>query len=419
VDFQCSTVAEVYHELAEFCRGLRRDVAMECNPTGIWGENSAYMRSVDHARLLPAGQFFWDESPNPYGLLRNGALSTNIRSMKLGQTLGNRTFYYSHHGGDHAAQIRAAEGLAFNGGCLGRIVDLDGDRPLSPEALQPYVRLLNRRPEWFVGTRSMARVAVYRHFASLAFNSLDPHLQAILAEQTLLQHHVAFDLACSLREIRHRALIVPGMECLSSEEIDAMRSFARSGGQVLLIGSAGHYDEWRRERPACPFGLRDGPSAARRIGRGSIRRLPALRLPAGGPALDDRAVWDTWYRVVDARFWRLPANAPVLLRALGRRSGGTCLLDVNAPATTVVEPRLTADGASVVIHIINYHKPATNRPLRFRLSDCAPPSRVMLINPHDAEPLAVRCAQTSGGLRFAVPNRNVYSVVVLEQTRIL
>ena len=122
---------------------------------------------------------------------------------------------------------------------------------------------------------------------------------------------------------------------------------------------------------------------------------------------------------MDGRFWRRPANAAVLLRALGRRPGDACPLDVNAPATTAVEPRLTTDGAAVVIHIINYREPASGQTLRFRLCGCAPPSRIMLITPHDAAPLAARVARTSGGLRFTVPNRHVYSAVVLEQTRIL
>jgi hypothetical protein len=337
IDYRCRCVARSYEKLAEYCRSLHPDIALECNPTGIWGENSAYMRSVDHARLLPAGDFFWDESPNPHGLLENGALSTNIRSMKLGEATGNRTFFYVR--GDDAEKGRLmGEALAFNRGCLGMVCFLDGDRAGQAESCRAYVDFLQRNREEICSGRSLAQVAVYRNFASLAYDSWSPHLQTILAEQALLQNHIPFDFIFDLeRAGGYEALVVAGMQCMSDSEIDQIRQLAASGTNVVLCSAAGRCDEWQRPRPEQPL---------RHLA--NIKTMDRLKPPARAPDKSDRRIWDDYYRVVDARFWGLPENEAELVRDLPTP------IRTNLPSTTVVEPRVVPDKDLVLVHIINY-----------------------------------------------------------------
>ncbi len=397
VRFRCAMLADRYRQLTDFCRSINPAVVIECNPTGIWGENTAYIRGVEHAALLPSGSFFWDESPNPYGLLENGALCTHLRTMKLGEPLNNRVFFYAR------SELTLAEGLAFNGGCLGMIGHLRGDHLQNVHPRYPdYRALVQAHPDLFCRSRSLARVAVYRNFASLAWNSVEPHLQAILAEQTLLEAHIPFDILATLKAVDYRVLILPGMECLTREELAALRAFVTGGGTVILTGDAGTYDGWRRR-------LTDNPFAG--LPEDRVIRLPALQLPGTAPSLADRVVWDDFYRVIDGRFWLRPANEHVLLDALKRMPGDPLTpVTVRAPRTTLIEPRQGADGR-LLIHIIPCDARRQGARLTFHVSAQTGGDAFVLLVPGRAEQ-PIRCERNATGINFSLALNAAYGVVV-------
>ena len=418
VAFRCQTLTDAYRDLGAYARSLEPDMAIECNGTGIWGENAAYMRSVDHARLLAHGHFFWDESPNPYGRQPNGALATNVRSMKLGQTTGNRVFFYAAHGTPHDAGTRMGEALAFNGACLGMVTGLDGDELPGAEVARPYIRFLHDHPDLFCDTESVACVAVYRSFASLAFDAWEPHVQAILCEQALLESHVPFDLVFDLSGLCHRVLILPGTPCLADDQIDAVRQYARMGGHAILIGEVGRRDTWRRRRPQWPFepdlAGADGWVAC---GQGALVRMPELTLPDHAPCKEDRAVWDTYYPVVDGRFWLVPPNTPDLIARL-RDVGADRLgpMRVDAPGTTIVEPRRMRDGVGVVVHIINYDEASLGKPITIDLDHDSRGVTVAHMVP-GAPTRSVQPDSSSDGCAIVLDNDAVYSLVVIRTNR--
>jgi len=397
IDFKCRALADSYSALSEYCRSLNPELAIECNPTGIWGENAANMRCVDHSRLLPHGHFFWDESPNPYGLQPNGALPTSIRSMKMGEALGNRIFHYCFHGSEETSQIRMGESLAYNGGCLGMVSFLQGDTIPAAAQCKPFVDFLYKHPELFVNTRSIAQVGVYRNFASLAYNAWEPHLQAILAEQILLQNHIPFDLLFELNELPP-VVLVPGMECLSAEELAILSNHAETRGTVIFIGKAGYFDEWRRKRPSAP---------AEKL-NDQFKLLPELELPDSAPKKDDRQVWDDFYKVVDGRFWVLPKNAEVLIDAL--EDAGINRLSVDAPPTTFIEPRMLAEDDKLIIHVVNYDTSKLGGKISINISG-------QKINEADVlSPLkdGINCQllSNSAGATISIDNDAIYSLIV-------
>lgn len=404
VDFRCQTLADSLRDLAAYSRSLNPRILIDTNPTGIWGENTASMRSVDHARLLPHGHFFWDESPNPHGLLPNGALPTLARSMKMGETLGNRVFFYCFAGNQYEADVKMGEALAFNNGCLGMVASLEGDKlPLSAMC-RPFSRLLHDHPNLFCGTRSLARVAVYRNFSSLAFNAWEPHVQTLLAEQTLLQSRIPFDLVFGLATLRQRLLVIAGLECMSDEELRAINAYRRRGGHVILIGDVGQCDAWRRLRRVSPFDpVSDGEN---------LIRVPALALPKSAPSKDERAVWDNFYKVVDGRFWGLPANADVLLDVLSEKRFRTLrVVETTAGLNTLIEPRRLAGGRGVVVHVINYDKDTLGR-----MEEIAIPARragrvERLIPGRRSEILTPE--RRRGRLCVSFMNDSVYSLLVI------
>lgn len=420
IDFRCRVVADTYAALARYGRSFKKDLVIECNPTGIWGENSAYMRSVDHTRLLPHGDFFWDESPNQHGLRKSGALVTHVRSMKMGEALGNRCFFYQ------TSEVKCAEALAFNRGCLGTIVyagevgELDalaswtGDAIHVSEVSLRYARFLNEHGEFYRGTRSLARVAVYRNFESLAFNSHEPHLQSILLEQTLLQNHIPFDYAFDLDRLRWPVLALAGMECLAEEEIARIVRFVEHGGGVVLVGSCGRFDRWRREYSRWPFAQWLMGAKTARVGRGWMLAFPELALPRGAPSQADREIRDSFYAVVDGKFWMLPGNGARLVAEMRKASCQPLApLESRADRNTLIEPRLSADGRTVLIHLVNYGGVGKRRDVSLTLPGDWPVTALCQHIP------GIKAAHLSfqrhdGGLRCAVPNSMVYSLVVAE-----
>jgi hypothetical protein len=272
---------------------------------------------------------------------------------------------------------------------------------------------LRERPERFCETRSMARIAVYRNPVAMVFNSLEPQLQAILAEETLLEHHLPFDIILNLKNVEYGALIVPGIECLSTDEVARLMAYAQGGGRLILVGDAGRYDDWRREWAKPPFDDGGKMHKPTPCGKGWIVKIPALQLPARAPAPHQRAVWDEHYKVIDARFWILPRNARTLLDALGDVTvGGVTPIQVLAPRTTIVEPRRAKDGATVYIHIIRYADKRRNEKLTIRMQEAKPVRTVSFISPGEKErPLLYR--QNKGAISFSVVPRGPYALVAV------
>jgi len=397
VNFRCHILADRYRQLAEFSRTINPDVSIECNPSGIWGENTAYMRGVHHAALLPSGEFFWDESPNPYGLLENGALCTHLRTMKMGEPLGNRVFYYSA-----LTEHALAEGLAFNRGCLGMVAGVEEDTPTGNAArCRAYTRLVSEYPDLFCRTKSMARVAVYRNYSSFAWNSVEPQLQAIFAEQTFLENHIPFDIISRLDNLSYRAIILPGTECITRKEVARLKAFVARGGCLILTGSAGKYDGWRRELPRNPF-------AEIRSGKGRVVLLPALETPSSAPPLDKRVVWDSYYRVIDARYWLLPRNADQLLRALKNAGVNAAPCSVKAPRMTAVEPRMAEDG-TLVLHVLHYDAKTLKEKIGFSCETSQTVAGVSLLSPGKKEK-AVPFMMHGKTIVFSVVTDGVYGL---------
>ncbi len=408
IHFRCHTLATRFAEMADFCRSLNPQISIESNPTGIMGESSQYLRGVDHARILPHCDFFWDESPNPFGVLENGAICTHIRSMKMGEPSGSRAFSYG------SADLRMAEGLAFNRGCLGMAAGMHGDTlHIENPHFQDYARLLYAKPDVFCAARSMAQIAVYRNFPSFAYNTVEPVLQAILAEETLLEYHIPFDIILTLDDLHHRLLLLPGTESLAQEEIDRITAFVQQGGTLVITGETGNYDNWRRARPTNPFDTLLAGANEAAIGQGMLIRVPALELPDAAPSLADREVWDGYYQVIDARYWLLPRNAEALVEALRRDDfSALCPVTVHAPRTTFVEPRIAADGQAVYIHVINYQPDPTARELVFAVAGDFAQSRVIHTVPGRQDHV-LPSAFGEGQRYFVLDNRSTYSLLTL------
>ncbi len=256
LDFTCQSLADSYRDMARCARTLRKDVLVECNPTGP-GERIT--PPVDHGRLLQGGEAFWDESVD-VGYSK-GQLKTRIRTYKVARRMDNMAFCYVN------TALQMAESMAFNLDCLGALFEFEyGDihvrrKPIPPCA-KPYTEFFHRHRDVLRDASVVADVAVLRSFPSQVFAEPQHPARTGRVEQALIEHRVCFQIIYDqhLADLsRYRVLVLAGCPAMSDAQIARVRSFVKSGGRLCVWGPIATHDEWMRPRPSA--GLGDLPAA--------------------------------------------------------------------------------------------------------------------------------------------------------------
>ncbi|MEB2363089.1 MAG: beta-galactosidase trimerization domain-containing protein [Bryobacteraceae bacterium] len=428
-DFRCHDLADYYGKLAAHIRSLNPNVIVELNPHGINGSNRAFLSGVDHARLVQHGSVFWTEEANDAEVDPQGILVSKIRSLKVGRSLNRTVFIKCRFVNDPSTRVagssyklRMAEAMAFNRNCLG-----DVGKPLDvyemPEAARSFVRFYHEQNRLFQGTRNVADVAVLRSFASMAYNSVEPHRDTMLIEQVLIQNKVPFDIIFD-QQIenlgRYKAVILGSQECLPEKAIEKIREYVRNGGGLVATGHTSLFTDWRRVRREYALSdvlgirLRTGrelPMAQRRaFGKGRAAYIPTV---VAAKPLPPASTWGT--RGFDRRFWHLPRNAEEIMVALRYAAGSAFSVEfTGAPLTTVAELTEQAAGTRI-LHWINYKRGAVVPPVEVTMA--VPEGRkvggVEAISP-DREGWQVLEFQTEGGrIRFRMPQLETYNLAVV------
>jgi hypothetical protein len=345
LDFRCQKLADHYQELASFIRRMNSEVAVEINPHGITGVNRAWESSVDFARLLPHVDFFWCEDGNPAGITEQGALVSNIRSYKLARAFGNTVF-----NGIGNSVLMMAENLAFNPHLLTR----------PSLTLKPFVDFyLNHYDECYRDTESVANVAIFRNFPSMAYNNFDTYQSTILFEQSLLQGHIPFDLVYEphLEDLsKYDVLVLANQESMSQDEIDLIDVFVKGGGALVATENSSQFTEWRRRRPA--LGLEgilgvSNPDEVQSVIKNEAELsqgrtvyvpviVPSINRPSSAPMTN--------------RYWKTPRNHQELLNCVIWAAKDQLPFRVEAPSTTIVELTRQRAVPRMTLHFVNYEE---------------------------------------------------------------
>jgi hypothetical protein len=371
LDFSCRSLADSYQEMSRYARTLRKDILIECNPGG---PGNSIQPPVDHGRLLPGGEAFWDEGRRPG--YRDGQLYTRIRTYKVARRRSNMAFAYV------TTPLEMAESMAFNLDCLGcicwfeygQIVTTPGSQAaLSPE-MASFVRFFHGRRDLFRDANVVADVAVLRSFPSQVFAGPEYAGLTHRVEQALIDDHVCFQIIYDqqLDDLRrYRALVLAGCVALSDRHIQSIRQYVASGGRVCIIGPAATHDEWMFPREAAAFD--DVPAA--RVGQtardGEV--LTAIR--------------------------RLCKDRPALRVRSGSGLGS----------------ELTEQSSRQLVHLVNYRPdPMLNVGVSVRLPDRGQPTRVMLVGPERPNDLALPFELRDGYVEFRIPEVKVYGIALVE-----
>lgn len=371
LDFCCQSLADSYRDMGLYARGLRKDILIECNPGG---PGDRIQPPVDHGRLLPAGEAFWDESRRPG--YRNGQLATRIRTYKVARRMDNMAFAYA------ISPLEMAESMAFNLDCLGcicwfeyaQVVAQPGSKePLSAD-LAPFIKFFHARRDLLREAEVVADVAVLRSFPAQVFAERRNAALTYRAEQSLIDNHVPFQIIYDryLADLRrYRVLVLAGCQAMSDEQVKSVERYTRSGGKICMVGPAGTHDEWMLPRKQQVFESLSGPGVDR-IGE-----------------TDDVAA------------------------AVRRLCGADLSLSVRAPSGVCAE--LTQQPGRRLLHLVNYRtsEPAREIGVAIRLPASPGVKSVMFAGPQQANDLRLSFEVREGRVEFTVPSIDVYGIVVV------
>jgi hypothetical protein len=232
-DYKCQALTDHYAAMSRYIRGLNPQCGVECNPGGV-GSGGAAVAGIDHARLLPLGNAFWDENYGTDWSEKTATAQTRIRTLKVGELFNNSTFLYCE------SALDLAESMAFNVNCLGSVswfewgkmetAHLTG-KPI-PKELKTYIRFFLDHQDLYRHWRSVADVAVLRTFADANFSLR----KSYPIEQSLIQAHVAWRIIFDEQVddlASYRVLVVPDKPWLTAEQQRKIARFGQRGGLVV------------------------------------------------------------------------------------------------------------------------------------------------------------------------------------------
>jgi hypothetical protein len=422
IDFRCQVMADALHQMAAYAKSMNPEVAIEVNPHGITGENRAWQAGLDHTRFLKSTEVFWTEEENDPGYLPDGRLISKIRSYKLARAFDNILLTYITHD-----PVAMAECLAFD-----QTLGFAGQDPLPDKMLQ-YISFYRTNREFFIGTKDASTVAVLRSYPSIAYHNAQAQLSAILIEQALIQSRIPFDLVFDehLAHLsKYKVVILPDSECLSDQQLVAIRQFVEKGGGLLATGESGLYDEWRRVRiqPGLE-GLIDGQPRAEAYQERVVGAEAAPRLPVRKEYGQGRAVYfptvafdgpmpeaEPYFSITN-RFWKRPKNWPEISDAIRWTAQGSLPVEISGPPFLVANLVAQLDKQRMMLHLVNYN--ARNSPsiksvdVTCQLPAGTTAKEVKLISPDLTNAEILKASNGGPRVSFTVPEVKTYAVLVL------
>ncbi len=400
IDFRCHTFSSRLAECARFARELNREVVIEVNPHGLVGSNRAWEAGINHPDLMQYTNVIWTEDQNN-PRWENGVAIGKFRHYKLGRTTNNFIMTGNSKPNDFA------ENLALNR----TIGSLGGSIPTGVR--KQYLDFWHANRELYTHVQGAEKVALLRSYPSMAYNTLETQVAVNMAEQTLQQRQIPFDIIFDqqMDQLSHYAvLVLANQESLTDENLEAITSFVEKGGGLVVTGNTGKYDGWRRLRKQSFLSVlasgagkavddSDNQPFSFRYGKGRVVYIPELIHPGGEVKLGFES---NWY---------MPENAGELASAVQFVSGGNLPLEVSAPEWVGVSH--DTQNNREIIHLFNYHTEKNVAGIKLNYKGTI--QKAWSISPDEAGKTDIFFSEKNGNVTLEIPNLHVYKIIILEK----
>ncbi|MFH1074574.1 MAG: beta-galactosidase trimerization domain-containing protein [Candidatus Firestonebacteria bacterium] len=401
LDFKCETLRIVFERIYKFTNNLNPDIILDYNAYGWWGHNSIFWDSVDLYRLGKYTDCFYNEHDPHAEITADGRILSSIRSYKLARAMGNVVIPNIGDKTEKHLKLSMAENLVFNQGHIGNFgYIMDVDRyPVRKE----YVRFRTKNKEMFWNKSSLANVAVLESYASMAFNRVRTYYSNVAIIQTLLMGKVPFDIVLDkdLGDLsKYSLLILPDVECLSNDQIENIKRFIKSGGNILFTEKSGEFDEWYRKREKNPLlTLKSGS----KTGKLAFIKEIKHKIPYSYKVED-------WY--IDAKYWHLPLNYKEILRTVFSLLGGERLVEMKINNYCMIE--LLGDREKTYLHLVNFDVEKTLKKIKIRVKTDKNISSVKALSPEDSNAGEVKYRKVKNTVEFTIEKVGTYKLCVIE-----
>ncbi|MDD5597811.1 MAG: hypothetical protein PHV82_07690 [Victivallaceae bacterium] len=424
VDFKCFTLANIYRRFADFLLNLNPEIAIECN-VGAWcGTNSSVNRGAWVPWIYPYGDFFWNECPDKVEFRDDGTMISRIRDFKVAQALDNILLSYNFN------KIELAESLAFNNNCTGMTAWVSDILKNKHEGLKDYISFFKKNNHLFKKAEPAAEVAVFYSYESLNYLCGAPHLELLLAEQSLIQDHIPFDIIYDNQLERlgkYKVIVLADVEYLSGPIITKLLEYVNKGGGLVLTGKTSLFTEKGFLRETADFNgaldmkindCFDKKTVLCRkniFGKGRLVYLSGLK-PAVIPEGEQVPTYWTRAKYYDKRWWKKPLNDKDFIEAVSWASQGFDF-EFQASESLLVEIRFQRERQCYLLHFLNY-KPGNNVYLKCFLNkrimgDGKVKAEIFSPDGTPGEKTPVIQKEKEKIIEFSVSNMETYSILRL------
>lgn len=401
VDFRCWTLTSRLVECVTFIRKLNKEIAIELNPHGILGNDRAWDAGINHPDLMQYTNVIWTEDNNN-PRWENGVAIGKFRHYKLGRTTNNFILENNQKPNDFA------ENLALNRtiGYLGESV---------PTGIQKkYLDFWLANKELYINSRGAEKVAVLRSYPSMAYNTLETQVAVNMAEQTLQQRQIPFDIIFD-QQIRkltdYSVVVLADQESLADSTINAILSFVAAGGGLVVTGNTGKYDDWRRLRKHSFLNLMlpeknntlladtTKNSYSFNYKKGKVYFIPKLIQPKGE------------FKLGFETTWQMPLNANELESAVYFVAGQRLPIEVKAPEWVGVSH--DKQNSRDIVHLFNYKADENVGGITLIYNGLI--KSAWSVSPDEIDKLTIPLIIKGEVTELRVSNLKVYKIIVLEK----
>jgi hypothetical protein len=400
IDFRCWTFTSRLAECARFARELNKEVVIEVNPHGLVGSNRAWEAGINHADLMQYTNVIWSEDDNN-PRWENGLAIGKFRHYKLGRTTNNFIMTYNIKPQDFAENLALNRTIGF----LGTEI---------PEGVtKKYLDFWLANKDLYINTKGAERVAILRSYPSMAYNNLETQMAVNMAEQTLQQRQIPFDIIFD-QQIdkldKYLVLVLADQESLTDQSIMAIKQFVNNGGGLVLTENSGKYDGWRRLREKSlmqeilPADKMNDKFPAKEVysftfGKGRVIYLPTLTKPGIDVKLGFESVWvmpENWGELESAVYWA---------------AGGRLPLQVISPEWIGVSHDTKEERE--VIHLFNYKNAGNAGGITLEYNGKV--KKAWAVSPDFAGKKAIPYTEEGGNTVIRISDLIVYEIIVLER----
>ncbi|HML49361.1 MAG TPA: beta-galactosidase trimerization domain-containing protein, partial [Clostridia bacterium] len=240
--FQREVVDRQQEKLVSFIRGIDPEIAI--NGTDFFRMES----NTEYKRPLP----YWQYSASSNTRCLRGIQTDRVVSNTTVDFVG---FYYRHIAVDAAQQkLRLWQNIANLGNpdfyLIGR---LDNHQDQSPyRAIQEVFRFHKAHEQDYMRMRSVADVLLMRDHHWGDRQEERGWIRALTEAHVLFDEAQAHDMEASDLS-GYRAIVLPGNAVVSDSLVEKLETYVQEGGNLIVSGEAGKYDQAFEPRCSPPF----------------------------------------------------------------------------------------------------------------------------------------------------------------------